>query len=58
MGHKAVPPALPALWRSTPQGGLPMSKSDYYNDPLLLAHLYGGLRMAAGVTPFHCGDEN
>jgi type 1 glutamine amidotransferase len=33
-------------------------KPEYYNDPLLLAHLLGGIRMAAGVAPFHCGRAN
>src|SRR5690349_577364 len=33
-------------------------KPEYYSDPLLLAHLLGGIRMAAGVAPFHCGRED
>jgi type 1 glutamine amidotransferase len=33
-------------------------KSEYYSEPLLLAHLLGGIRMAAGVVPFHCGRED
>ena len=33
-------------------------KAEYYNDPLLLAHLLGGIRMAAGVASFHCGRED
>lgn len=30
-------------------------KAEYFSDPLLLSHLLGGIRMAAGVAPFHCG---
>jgi type 1 glutamine amidotransferase len=33
-------------------------KAEYYSDPLLLAHLLGGIRMAAGVTRFNCGRED
>jgi type 1 glutamine amidotransferase len=33
-------------------------KPEYYSEPLLLAHLLGGIRMAAGVAPFNCGPEN
>ena len=33
-------------------------KSEYYTEPLLLAHLLGGLRMAAGVARFNCGRED
>ena len=33
-------------------------KAEYYSDPLLLAHLLGGIRMAAGVASFHCGRAN
>src|SRR3954471_7113096 len=33
-------------------------KAEYYSEPLLLAHLLGGIRMAAGVARFHCGRED
>jgi hypothetical protein len=33
-------------------------KAEYFSEPLLLAHLLGGIRMAAGVAGFHCGDED
>jgi type 1 glutamine amidotransferase len=33
-------------------------KAEYYNEPLLLDHLLGGIRMAAGVTRFNCGRED
>ena len=33
-------------------------KPEYYDDPLLLAHILGGIRMAAAVAPFHCGRED
>ncbi|MET8150819.1 ThuA domain-containing protein [Actinoplanes sp. NPDC049668] len=33
-------------------------KAEYYAEPLLLAHLLGGIRMAAGVAPFRCGRED
>ena len=32
-------------------------KSEYYSEPLLLAHLLGGIRMAAGDARFPCGRE-
>jgi type 1 glutamine amidotransferase len=33
-------------------------KPEYYSDPLLLAHLLGGIQMAAGVARFNCGRDN
>jgi type 1 glutamine amidotransferase len=33
-------------------------KPEYFAEPLLLAHLLGGIRMAAGVAPFRCGRED
>ena len=33
-------------------------KPEYYSEPLLLAHLLGGIRMAAGVARFNCGRED
>ena len=30
-------------------------KAEYFSEPLLLAHLLGGIRMAAGVARFNCG---
>jgi type 1 glutamine amidotransferase len=33
-------------------------KAEYFSEPLLLAHLLGGIRMAAGVAPLHCGIED
>ncbi|MBM2620711.1 ThuA domain-containing protein [Actinoplanes sp. LDG1-06] len=33
-------------------------KAEYWSDPLLLAHVLGGIRMAAGVTGFPCGRED
>jgi len=30
----------------------------YWNEPLLLRHVLGGIRMAAGVTKFNCGRED
>ncbi|MEU4690423.1 ThuA domain-containing protein [Actinoplanes sp. NPDC023714] len=33
-------------------------KTEYYSEPLLLAHLLGGIRMAAGVAGFPCGRED
>lgn len=33
-------------------------KAEYYSDPLLLAHLLGGIQMAAGVARFHCGRQD
>jgi type 1 glutamine amidotransferase len=33
-------------------------ESEYFSEPLLLAHLLGGIRMAAGVTRFACGRED
>ena len=32
-------------------------KPEYYSEPLLLAHLLGGIRMAAGVARFNCGGD-
>jgi type 1 glutamine amidotransferase len=29
-------------------------KAEYYNDPLLLKHILGGIQMAAGKSPLHC----
>jgi len=31
-------------------------KAEYYAEPLLLAHLLGGIRMAAGAARFDCGS--
>ena len=33
-------------------------KAEYFTEPLLLAHLLGGIRMAAGVAHFNCGGED
>ena len=33
-------------------------KAEYYSEPLLLAHLLGGIEMAAGVARFACGQED
>jgi type 1 glutamine amidotransferase len=33
-------------------------KAEYYSDPLLLSHLLGGIRMAAGVARFPCGRDH
>jgi type 1 glutamine amidotransferase len=33
-------------------------KAEYYTEPLLLDHLLGGIRMAAGVARFNCGRED
>jgi type 1 glutamine amidotransferase len=33
-------------------------KAEYYSEPLLLAHILGGIRMAAGVARFNCGHED
>jgi hypothetical protein len=33
-------------------------KAEYFSEPLLRAHLLGGIRMAAGVAPFRCGRED
>jgi type 1 glutamine amidotransferase len=33
-------------------------KAEYFTEPLLLAHLLGGIRMAAGETRFTCGRED
>jgi type 1 glutamine amidotransferase len=33
-------------------------KAEYFAEPLLRAHLLGGIRMAAGVAPFHCGRQD
>ena len=33
-------------------------KPEYYSEPLLLAHLLGGIQMAAGVARFNCGRED
>ena len=29
-------------------------KGDYWNEPLLLEHVLGGIEMAAGQAPFRC----
>ena len=33
-------------------------KGTYWDEPLLLRHVLGGIRMAAGVTRFNCGEED
>jgi type 1 glutamine amidotransferase len=33
-------------------------KAESYSEPLLLSHILGGIRMAAGVAPFPCGHED
>jgi type 1 glutamine amidotransferase len=33
-------------------------KAEYYSEPLLLAHILGGIKMAAGVARFNCGGEH
>jgi type 1 glutamine amidotransferase len=33
-------------------------KAEYYTEPLFLAHLLGGIEMAAGVARFACGRED
>jgi type 1 glutamine amidotransferase len=33
-------------------------KAEYYSEPLLLAHILGGIKMAAGVARFNCGRED
>jgi type 1 glutamine amidotransferase len=33
-------------------------KPEYYSEPLLLAHLLGGIQMAAGAARFNCGRED
>ena len=33
-------------------------KGVYWDEPLLLSHVLGGIEMAAGVTRFNCGDED
>ena len=60
-GSPGMGPHHPVSWCQPYDGGRAFytamgHKSEYYSDPLLLAHLYGGIRMAAGVTPFHCGQ--
>ena len=33
-------------------------KGTYWDEPLLLSHVLGGIEMAAGVTQFDCGEED
>lgn len=33
-------------------------KAEYFAEPLLLSHVLGGIRMAAGAAPFPCGAED
>ena len=33
-------------------------KAEYYSEPLLLAHILGGIKMAAGAARFNCGRED
>jgi type 1 glutamine amidotransferase len=33
-------------------------KGDYWDEPLLLSHVLGGIEMAASVTRFDCGEED
>jgi type 1 glutamine amidotransferase len=33
-------------------------KAEYFSEPLLLAHILGGIRMAAGAERFDCGEED
>jgi type 1 glutamine amidotransferase len=33
-------------------------KDEYFSEPLLLSHLLGGIKMAAGAAPFNCGRED
>ena len=33
-------------------------KGDYWDEPLLLSHVIGGIEMAAGAARFNCGDED
>jgi type 1 glutamine amidotransferase len=33
-------------------------KGEYWDEPLLLSHVLGGIEMAAGVTRFDCGEED
>jgi type 1 glutamine amidotransferase len=59
-GSPGMGPHHPVSWCHPYAGGRAFytamgHKAEYYSDPLLLAHLLGGIRMAAGEARFNCG---
>jgi len=62
-GSPGMGPHHPISWCQPYDGGRAFytamgHKAEYYAEPLLLAHLLGGIRMAAGVARFPCGHED
>ena len=59
-GSPGMGPHHPVSWCQPYDGGRAFytamgHKAEYYSEPLLLAHLLGGIKMAAGVARFNCG---
>jgi type 1 glutamine amidotransferase len=59
-GSPGMGPHHPISWCQRYDGGRAFytalgHKAEYYDEPLLLSHLLGGIRMAAGVARFDCG---
>ena len=62
-GSPGMGPHHPVSWCQPYDGGRAFytamgHKAEYFSDRLLLAHLLGGIRMAAGVARFNCGRED
>ena len=62
-GSPGMGPHHPISWCQPYDGGRAFytamgHKPGYYTDQLLLTHLLGGIRMAAGVARFDCGQED
>jgi len=61
-GSPGMGPHHPISWCQRYDGGRAFytamgHKSAYYSEPKLLAHILGGIKMAAGVEPFRCGRD-
>ena len=62
-GSPGMGPPHPVSWCQPYDGGRAFytamgHKVEYFSEPLLLAHLLGGIRMAAGDARFPCGRED
>jgi type 1 glutamine amidotransferase len=62
-GSPGMGPHHPISWCQPYDGGRAFytamgHKAEYFEEPLLLSHLLGGIKMAAGVARFPCGRED
>ncbi len=62
-GSPGMGPSHPISWCHPYDGGRAFytalgHKSEYYSEPLLRAHILGGIEMAAGVARFNCGPQD